>query len=402
MFIFGGTYMKVQVRTGDTFWHYSRLFHLPLILMIDSNPIIQKPEQLEIGQVVHIPGFTAKPYTIRQGDTFWKIAQARNLDVDALLLLNQRLNPNRLEVGQRIRVPARVTKRIVNGKKPYDYESLTTDLNELFSIYPFIQKQEVGKSVLGLSLHDVRIGKAGKKVQMNASFHGNEWITTPILIQFLNDYLLALTNGLTIKGVQALSIYMNAMLHAIPMVNPDGVNLVLNGPPTEREEEVIRLNRGSRDFSGWKANIEGVDLNKQFPAKWEFETERKPKEPGPRDFPGYSPISEPESKAMAALVENEDYDRLIAVHTQGREFYWGYEGLEPPESEILARDFAQVSGYQSVRYVDSFAGYKDWFIKEKRKPGFTLELGHGKNPLPLTQYDEIYSHVLGIFVRSLI
>lgn len=394
--------MKVQVRAGDTLWYYSKLFHIPIILLNDSNPHITNIDQLDVGQAIAIPGFIVDTYTIKRGDTFWKIAQARNLAVDALLLLNQKVNPNRLEIGQKVRIPTRVTEIIVNGERPYDYESLTDDLNRLLSIYPFIRKEKIGKSVLDLSLFGIRIGKAGRKVQINASFHANEWITTPILMKFMNEYLLALTNGMTMKGVPALTMYTNAMLHAIPMVNPDGVNLVLNGPPPEKEKEVIRLNRGNRDFSGWKANINGVDLNKQFPAKWEVEKERKPKEPGPRDFPGYTPISEPETKAMAALVEKENYDRLIALHTQGREFYWGYEGLEPPESETIARDFARLSGYQSVRYVDSFAGYKDWFIQEKRKPGFTLELGYGENPLPLSQFAEIYAHVNGIFVRALI
>jgi g-D-glutamyl-meso-diaminopimelate peptidase len=239
-------------------------------------------------------------------------------------------------------------------------------------------------------------------VQINASFHANEWITTPVFMKFLNEYMLALTNGASLKGVPAITMYAGSELSAVPMVNPDGVNLVLNGPPQGREEELVSLNRGIRDFSGWKANIRGVDLNKQFPANWEFEKERKPKEPGPRDFPGYTPLSEPETKTMAELARSERYDRLIALHTQGREIYWGYEGLEPPESEVLARDFARLSGYEAVRYVDSHAGYKDWFIQEFRKPGFTLELGLGQNPLPIEQFDEIYAHVLGIFVRSLI
>ena len=51
--------------------------------------------------------------------------------------------------------------------------------------------------------------------------------------------------------------------------------------------------------------------------------------------------------------------------------------------------------------IDSHAGYKDWFIQEFRKPGFTIELGLGVNPLPISQFDEIYSESLGIFLASL-
>ena len=156
------------------------------------------------------------------------------------------------------------------------------------------------------------------------------------------------------------------------------------------------------DFSGWKANIRGVDLNNQFPANWEIEKERKePKAPAPRDYPGDAPLTEPEAIAMADLARNEQFNRMLAFHTQGKEFYWGYEGLEPPESEVIANEFARVSGYRAIRYIDSHAGYKDWFIQEFRRPGFTIELGEGVNPLPISQFDEIYQDALGIFLASL-
>ncbi|RKO61982.1 hypothetical protein [Caldibacillus debilis] len=92
---------------------------------------------------------------------------------------------------------------------------------------------------------------------------------------------------------------------------------------------------------------------------------------------------------------------MFALHTQGKEFYWGYEGLEPPESEALAKEFARVSGYKSVRYVDSHAGYKDWFVQEFRRPGFTFELGSGVNPLPICQFPEMVEEMIGVFLSAL-
>ncbi len=178
--------------------------------------------------------------------------------------------------------------------------------------------------------------------------------------------------------------------------------MVLNGPDERVRDKVVRINEGSMDFTGWKANINGVDLNNQFPAFWEIEKERKePKSPAPRDYPGEAPLSEPEAKIMAKLAEERNFSRMIAFHTQGKEFYWGYENFEPSESAMLANEFARLSGYKAVQNVDSHAGYKDWFIQEFRKPGFTLELGKGINPLPLSQFDDIYKDVLGIFLASL-
>lgn len=393
--------MEIKLRPGDTLWYYSQLFMVPLNLIVDSNPNVN-PNKLALSESIQIPGFESQVHQIKQGDTLWKIAGVRNISVDSILLLNQQLNPNNLKVGDEIFIPNRVIGRVVRGKKKYDYASLQTDITRLKEVFPFIKVHTIGKSVLGKNMDEIRIGKGTRKVHINASFHANEWITTSILITFLNDFLLSLTNGTSIRNVRTMPLYQAVDLSLVPLVNPDGVDLVLNGPPENEKEKIISINRGDTDFTGWKANIRGVDLNNQFPANWEIEKERKePKAPAPRDYPGDSPLIEPESQAMANLAEKEKFDRIVALHTQGKEFYWGYEGLEPAESRAIADELSRVSGYKSIQNVDSHAGYKDWFIQEFRKPGFTIELGKGINPLPLSQFNEIYRDTTGIFLASI-
>lgn len=393
--------MKIQVRSGDTLWYYANLFNIPLALLLDSNPQAD-PSALSIGQTINIPGYRAANYTIQSGDTFWKIASERRLAVDALALLNPNVRPTSLQIGQIIRVPARVDRRVVNGKQAYDFSVLTSDLNELLELYPFMKSEVIGNSVMGKDLLELRIGRGSKVVNWNGSFHANEWITTAVLMQFLNDYLIALTNREAIRGLEINPYYNQVTISFVPMVDPDGVDLVLNGPPEgPYGEEVMRINQGNTDFSGWKANIRGVDLNNQYPAKWEIEAERKPKQPAPRDFPGYQPLTEPEAIAMAELAQARQFEKMLAFHTQGEVIYWGYEGLEPPRSLAIVNEFQRVSGYQPIRYVNSFAGYKDWFILVYRRPGFTVELGQGTNPLPLSQFDEIYQETIGILLASL-
>ena len=62
------------------------------------------------------------------------------------------------------------------------------------------------------------------------------------------------------------------------------------------------------------------------------------------------------------------------------------------------------SGYtvENVPFNSSFAGYKDWFIQDYNKPGFTIEAGIGQNPLPISQFDEIYKNNLGILILGAI
>ena len=341
--------MKVRVRRGDSFWLYSQVFRIPIQLIEDSNVNIV-PTSLTVGQEVEIPGFVTETYTIRPGDTIWKLARDRNLAIDAVLLLNQNINPNLLQVNQTIILPIRVTQAIVNGNQEYDFGQMRQDISRLAEIYPFLKVNVVGESVLGLPLYELEIGRGPRVVHFNGSFHANEWITTPVLMRILNEYLLSLVSGNPIRGVYSLPLYNRNILSIVPMVNPDGVDLVLNGPPPRMREKVLAINSGSEDFSGWKANIRGVDLNNQYPANWEIEKARKePKSPAPRDYPGDAPLTEPEAIAMARLAQNRQFARVLAFHTQGSEFYWGYEGLEPPESEMLAREYARVSGYEAVR-----------------------------------------------------
>ncbi|MBE3102748.1 MAG: peptidase M14, partial [Bacilli bacterium] len=206
-----------------------------------------------------------------------------------------------------------------------------------------------------------------------------------------------------IRGLYLSPFYDSVLLSIVPMVNPDGVDLVINGVPDDEpyRSNVLAINNGSVDFSGWKANIRGVDLNNQYPALWEEEAKVRPTKPSPRDFPGEKPLTEPESIALADLTTESNFERALAYHTQGKEIYWGFQGFEPPESETIVNEFSRVSGYLTIKYVNSYAGYKDWFIQEWKRPGFTVELGSGINPLPIEQFDEIYQENLGIFLASL-
>ncbi|WAA10422.1 M14 family metallopeptidase [Fervidibacillus albus] len=393
--------MKVNVRKGDTLWLYSQLFQVPLSLIEDANPT-KMPSQLQIGEEVHIPGFEIVQRKIQRGDTFWKFSNELNIPVYGLLLLNPDVDPNRLMVDEIVYLPKRVTVPIVRDVANYSFEKMEADLNRLQEIYPFIRINKIGESVLGKPIYEIDIGRGERVVHFNGAFHANEWITTPVLMRLVNTYALSLVNGYPQRGIYSLPLYNRNRLSVVPMVNPDGVNLVLNGPPAEVKEEVISINEGSTDFSSWKANIRGIDLNNQYPANWDIEKKRKePKKPAPRDYPGDAPLTEPEAIAMAELAKQREFSRMLAFHTQGKEFYWGYEGLEPPESESLAERYANASGYESIRYVDSHAGYKDWFIQTFRKPGFTFELGLGVNPIPISQFPTIFEEMLGVFLLSL-
>lgn len=146
----------------------------------------------------------------------------------------------------------------------------------------------------------------------------------------------------------------------------------------------------------------------QFPAGWEQAREIKYAQgftsPAPRDFVGFGPLTTPESLALYNFTLANNFRLVIAYHTQGKEIYWQFQNFTPPESRQIANTFASVSGYlvADTPFNSSFAGYKDWFIQEYRRPGFTIEAGIGQNPLPISQFDEIYNDNIGILLEGTI
>ncbi len=393
--------MKIRVKSGDSLWKYSRVFQIPLQLILDSNNL-ENPDQLIVGEQIQIPGFVTKSYTIKPGDTLWKIAVWYGTPLDGVLLLNDS-NPFSLQPGEKVNIPIRVTWSLINPNQNYDYQTLVNDIRKILAVYPFIKRSIIGESVMEKPIPELVVGTGKKKVHMNGAFHANEWLTSTLIMKFVDDYSRELTNSQRLSGVYLPSLYESTSLSLVPMVNPDGVDLVINGLPEEEPYRSLadQINNGSDQFNRWKANIRGVDLNNQYPAKWEIEAERKPTNPSPRNYPGKAPLTEPEAIAIADLTRRKKFDRALAFHSQGEVIFWGFEGLEPPESEILVREFSRLSGYRAVRYVDSFAGYKDWFIQDFRRPGFTVEIGKGESPLPTSDFNTIYQDTLGIFLSSL-
>ncbi|WP_138753238.1 M14 family metallopeptidase [Paenibacillus sinopodophylli] len=286
----------------------------------------------------------------------------------------------------------------------YGYSDLLDGVRQLSGRYPFLSAHVIGESVMGKPLLALRCGTGSRRVHMNGSFHANEWITSALLMRFVADLSAAYCTGEEIGGQQAADLCREVTLWVVPMVNPDGVELSQQGLHETHPyyRQLVDWNGGSAQFSGWKANIRGVDLNDQFPAFWEEECKRRGMEgPAPRDYPGPYPLSEPEAAAMARFTDTIDFHRVMALHTQGREIYWNYRDFEPAESEQLASKLARVSGYEAVKLTGSDAGYKDWYIQRYRRPGFTVEAGYGENPLPMSKFDSIYVELQPLLLEML-
>jgi len=337
-------------------------------------------------------------YYIQSGDTLWRIAQRYYTSLNKIITANPGINPYQLRIGQQITVPYGID--VVDTNIQYTYEIMERDIRGLKARYPFIETGIGGKSVLGKNLYYIKLGNGPNQVFYNGAHHALEWITTPLLMKFTENFLKAYTDGGNIRGYDLDTIWNQSTIYIMPMVNPDGVDLVLKGLDQGNPyyNELLQWNDTGLPFSKvWQANIRGVDLNHNYDALFyeyvELAEDLGYNEPGPTRYPGPFPESEPESKAVADFTRNHNFRLVLAYHSQGEVIFWQFEDLAPPVARRIGELFSQVSGYRLAETYGtaSYSGYKDWFIMEYRRPGYTIEVGRGVNPLPISQFNMIYN-----------
>lgn len=268
-----------------------------------------------------------------------------------------------------------------------------------------LRVDEIGQTVDGNKLYDFRVGNpaAERHLLVFGGIHAREYITAQLvmrqLVQLLSDQS---TNG-SYENIAVRELLSNTEIHFIPMANPDGISisqLGLEGLHTEAVRETVRQ-IAAKDGKAltesylrqWKSNANGVDLNRNFDALWESYNDHLGHASADH-YKGTAPECELESKALADLTRQFQFDATLSYHTQGEVIYWnfGQEGELKNMSLLLANRVSELTGYRldgNFQALDT-AGYKDWAISKLGIPSLTIEAGHGGNPVDPAQMDAIW------------
>lgn len=268
-----------------------------------------------------------------------------------------------------------------------------------------LRVDEIGQTVDGNKLYDFRVGNpaAERHLLVFGGIHAREYITAQLvmrqLVQLLSDQS---TNG-SYENIAVRELLSNTEIHFIPMANPDGISisqLGLEGLHTEAVRETVRQ-IAAKDGKAltesylrqWKSNANGVDLNRNFDARWESYNDHLGHASADH-YKGTAPECELESKALADLTRQFQFDATLSYHTQGEVIYWnfGQEGELKNMSLLLANRVSELTGYRldgNFQALDT-AGYKDWAISKLGIPSLTIEAGHGDNPVDPAQMDAIW------------
>lgn len=291
---------------------------------------------------------------------------------------------------------------------PPSYESIHRAVCELKQQYPQLKVFSIGKSVLGRSLYALGIGEIYKGTLFVGGVHGTEWLTTLLLFRFLEDLLRCIQQEALLAEIDVARALENRSVVFIPCLNPDGMEISLYGAKSARHLQEFVEKASKNDTAHWQANARGIDLNHNFDAG--FAQLKKLEEadgylsPGPTRYGGTTPHSEPESRALAEFCKGFHIRQAYAFHSQGEEIYYKYGVHTPARSQLMAQVLASASGYKlsSPDLLASHGGFKDWFIECIRRPAFTIEIGRGKNPLPVEELEPIYARLLEMLLISIL
>lgn len=272
--------------------------------------------------------------------------------------------------------------------------------------YAFLDALPVGRSVLGKEIMGLVLGTGKERVLYTAAFHGQEWLTSLVLLRLCETICETLARDGKIAGMDFRQALLGRSLFFVPLINPDGVDIALHGSQAAGvySQQVAEL--GGDTFGLWQANARGVDINHNFNAGWhqlqEMERKKGITGPSPRQFCGPAPESEPETAAIAQFCRRISFRHVLALHSQGEEIYWRYGDRTPSRSRVMAEIMGSSSGYTVAdpEGLASHGGFKDWFIEEMGRPGFTIELGQGVNPLPLSDFEGICEKTQEMFLLA--
>ena len=286
------------------------------------------------------------------------------------------------------------------NKTPCTYSVMMKQIKEMKNS-PILTVTTLGKSLVGRQIPLIKLGNGKKNVLYVGAHHGMEWLTTMILLRYINEVIESYEKKSAVLGCDTEELLKRRTIYVVPMLNPDGVELQINGcdPMNPLFDRLHKMSGGN--YENWQANGRGVDLNHNYDAGFdEYKTIENELGivPGATKFSGAHPESEPETACLCSFIRTVEPQMLIALHTQGSEIYYDYNGTCPSGSLSIAKRMERLSGYNVCRPDGTacYGGLKDWFICEFDRPGFTIECGKGKNPLPIFDLGAIYSVLRGV------
>ena len=268
---------------------------------------------------------------------------------------------------------------IVNTATPESFDSLLGTVTALRNRYPdMIKIYTAGYSEGGREILMYTLGNGNKKALITGAIHAREHITTKYILKVTEDYCNAYYSATGYYGSYDIYNLLNEYtLYIIPCANPDGLEIILSNDTPEKYVRVSKL-------SEYKANKNGVDLNRNFPVAWNY-INNGVTSPADYYFKGYESGSAKETQSLMSLCFENDFAFLISVHIKGNCIYWGdtFKTQNNTLYKAFAEDICNASGLlmtnPTKKAKDYGGGFENWFRHQFDRPGICIELSDVEN-----------------------
>lgn len=262
--------------------------------------------------------------------------------------------------------------KIVSQK--YTYAQMKQQMKMLKNKYSdYCEMTEIGSSVKGHSLYDFTIGSpdADSSVLVVGTMHAREYICAAVLMQEIEYYLS--NYNCRIGGMKPADVLENTQIHYVVMANPDGVEI------------------SQKSYARWKSNARGVDLNRNFPIKKFVSGGTK----GAEGYSGKKALSEPESRAIAALTvklkTKQKLQGVINYHAMGRIIYGSCSSKKIAKDtktmyQIAKRETNYIAAPESSKTKSPGGQYREYVMYLLGIPSITIEVGKTWAPCSYYEY----------------
>ena len=285
-------------------------------------------------------------------------------------------------------------RNVVEPKCVYTYDYMNADLALLARIYPDLFKvYSIGTTTEGRDMIAFDFGKGSTRIVLCGAMHAREYIASTFLMYLADTYALGYAADAQRDGYSFRELLDSVTFTIVPMVNPDGINLVQNGYDSTKNPDAVKsMQTNQYGCRGWKATVNGVDLNNNFDFMWR----QKGGKPASAGYGGPYAASEPETRAMQNLINDTDFKLFASFHSQGQVVYW----MDPNCDQTLANKFSPYVdricneiGFEKMPSDGTYgvSGYMTDYIRYyKRAMALTIELCQytGEYPYPENRFDD--------------
>ncbi len=238
-----------------------------------------------------------------------------------------------------------------------------------------------GRDILAVRItDDVADQPVGTRpaVLYQGTTHAREWISTEVTRRLMHWYADPTGNG---SGA-AKKLLDRRELWFIPVVNPDGYQYTFDN------ERLWRKNLRDNDDNGQITLGDGVDLNRNYPEHWNYDTEGSSSDEISDTYRGPAPGSEPETQADMGLFDQVEFAFAVSYHSYGPLLLYpeGWQVQTPARDDPI---YIALSGTDAEPAVAGFdpdvsaelyttnGEFTDWAHGEKGTLAWTPELQEG-------------------------